>query len=384
MYSPHIPDSESGSGSDSGSDSGSESESVSGVSTDGEMEGLDQWRTMIQMPPPARLVSDPLALAGSSAVIDSPVPTTDLGRGGSLHATAIEFEEKRETYVIMVNSLDRDQQVYPLPTQARLKLPRVYRNVERIDIVQIKFFCGLYAISAARRNNGLWISDASGQRLVSVPDGTYTLGQLMTTLATALTVSGPLTYTVTWNSVTGRVTIAASGPFSLLFQSTLPVYRQTAYSEWGLGWNLGFGGQPADLTGASSYTADHWPRLVDDYVYLQLNETEHMNEVDHTELEVTSLAQDSTGQVAHYFGKLLLNNYGCWAQTFVEAPKSFKPVLGRLERLTFTWTDRHGVALTGLDAASCDWHMALRITELVEVQKANTSLTQSLTGSGSA
>jgi hypothetical protein len=333
------------------------------------MEGLDQWRTTIQLPQPARFVADPEAMAGNPQIPNIPMPPL---------ATAIEFEEKRETHVIMVNSLDRDQQVYPLPTQARLKLPRVYRNVERIDIVQIKFFCGLYAISAARRNNGLWISDASGQRLVTVPDGTYTLGQLTATLGAAMTASGSLTYTVSWNPVQGRVTIAATGPFSLLFQSTLPVYRQSVYSEWGLGWNLGWGGQPADLSGSAAYTADHWPRLVDDYLYLQLNETEHMNEVDHTELEVTSLAQDSTGQVSHYFGKLLLNNYGCWAQTFIESPKTFKPVLGRLERLMFTWTDRHGVALTGLDAASCDWHMALRITEVVEVQKSDTTLTQSL------
>ena len=81
--------------------------------------------------------------------------------------------------------------------------------------------------------------------------------------------------------------------------------------------------------------------------------------------------------MAHYFGKLLLNNFGCWAQTFVEAPKTFKPVLGRLERLNFTWTDRHGLVLDGPDAASCDWHMALRITEIVEVPTADSSLAQS-------
>jgi hypothetical protein len=282
----------------------------------------------------------------------------------------------------MVNSLDRDQQVYPLPTQARLKLPRIYKNVERIDIVQVKFFCGLYAISAARKNNGIWVTDPSGSgfstRFAIVPDGTYTLSQLTSTLAASLSLGSSLTYSVTWNSVTGRITIAATGSFSLLFESKLPVYQQTAYSEWGLGWNLGFGGQPVDLTGATSYTADHWPRLVDDYLYLQLNETEHMNEVDHTDLEVRAMSQDSTGQVSHYFGKLLLNNYGCWAQTFVEAPKTFKPVLGRLERLMFTWTDRHGNVLTTPDAASCDWHMVLRLTEIVEVQKADTTLTQSL------
>ena len=373
MYNPHIPpESDSETEPDTGSDT-SDTASVSSASTDGEMVSLEHWRQAARalIPEPVRSMLPP---AGDD-VPDSPIATEN---GRALFNTEIVFVEERRTHVIMVNSLDRDQQVYPLPTQARLKLPRIYKNVERIDIVQVKFFCGLYAISAARKNNGIWVTDPSGTRFVTVPDGTYTLGQLTSTLATSLSLGSSLTYTVTWNSVTGRITIAATGSFSLLFESKLPVYQQTAYSEWGLGWNLGWGGQPVDLTGATTYTADHWPRLVDDYVYLQLNETEHMNDVDHTDLEVTSMTQDSTGQVSHYFGKLLLNNYGCWAQTFVEAPKAFKPVLGRLERLMFTWTDRHGSILSTPDAASCDWHMALRITEIVEVQKADTTLTQSL------
>jgi hypothetical protein len=337
------------------------------------MVGLDYWRQAAHavFPPPVRTLLPPVG----DDVPETAVPAEN---GRSLYNTQISFEQQRQTHVIMVNSLDRDQHVYPLPTQARLKLPRVYKNVERIDIVQVKFFCGIYAITAARGNNAILVSDASGNRTVSVADGSYTLGQLMTALTTALNSGGAVTYSISWNAVTGRITIAASGPFSLLFQSKLPVYQQSAYSEWGLGWVLGFGGQPVDLTGAATYTATYWPRLVDDYIYLQLNESEHMNAIDHTEVEVTSLSQDSTGQVAHYFGKLLLNNYGCWAQTFIEAPKTFSPVLGRLERLMFTWTDKNGAILGSPDVASCDWHMTLRITEIVEVQKPNTSLTLSL------
>jgi hypothetical protein len=298
-----------------------------------------------------------------------------------MYTTQLKFEEKRVSHVIMINSLDRDQTVYPLPTQVRLKLPRVYKNVERIDIVQVKFFCGLYVISAARKNNILPVLVGSDPGVVAViPDGTYTLSQLLVALQAALTTAVPaLTWSVSYNPVAGRVTVAASGPFSLPFQSVLPVYNQEAWSEWGLGWNLGFGGQPVDLSGSTVYTADHFPRLIDDYIYLQLNDTEHMNEVDHTDVEKTGITQDSTGQVAHYFGKLLLNQFGCWAQTFVEAPKTFKPVLGRLERLQLTWTDRHGNPIGGVDAASCDWHMTLRITELLEVPVPDSSLILSQT-----
>ena len=63
--------------------------------------------------------------------------------------------QKRVSQIVMVDSLDRDQNVYPLPTEVRLKLPRTYKNVEQIEIVQIKFFCGIYSISDTYRSE--WI-----------------------------------------------------------------------------------------------------------------------------------------------------------------------------------------------------------------------------------
>jgi hypothetical protein len=372
MYSPYVNNNEGGDTSESDT-SGSSSEYDSS-SEDGQMDAITHWQNA------ARALLGPTSVATSlQAVGDSVAATPEAaGTDNGMFNTRIQFEEKRRTHVIMVNSLDRDQNVYPLPTQMRLKLPRLYKNIERIDIVQIKFFCGLYAISAARKNNTLVVDVSGISYIAAIPDGAYTLSQLIASLQAALiSVTGDSSFTVSFNPIVGRVTIAAAVAFSLPFQSSLPSFNQAAYSEWGLGWNLGWGGQPADTPVALSQSADHFPRLNDDYIYLQMNDTEHMNEIDHTDVEKTGKTQDSTGQVAHYFGKLLLNNFGCWAQTFVEAPKTFKPVLGRLERLNFTWTDRHGNVLDGPDAASCDWHMALRITEIVEVPTADSSITQS-------
>ena len=121
--------------------------------------------------------------------------------------------------------------------------------------------------------------------------------------------------------------------------------------------------------------ASAFPRIYDDYLFLQLNPTEHMNMVDHTSQENVARTQESTGQVAHYFGKLLLNNFGCYSQTFVELPKEFRPVLPRLERLNVDWLDRYGNALPADGGAgSCDWHMTLRITEIVEAPTAGSAL----------
>ena len=374
-YNPNVEESESDTDTEStaGSETGSEFPNIAYKPTQNTIthaDALQQWASF------AKSSTDVIeTFQDTINNSDDPVPKdTIIG----LSNTTLKFEERKQTHIIMVDSLDRDQHSYPLPTQFRLKLPRIYKNVERIDILNVKFFCGIYAISASRKNNTLWLSDINGQRPIVIPDGTYTLPILMSTLSAELN-TGTVKYTATFNAITGRIQIKGSSIFSLLFYSkALPLYNQTAYSEWGLGWVLGWGGQPVDQTGKTSYTANNFPRIIDDYIYLQLNDTERMNSIDHTDVENSSTSQESTGQVAHYFGKLLLNTFGCYAQTFVEAPKHFAPVLGRLDRLNFTWTDRRGNPLLGPDAASCDWHMALRVTEIVEAPTASSTLMQSM------
>jgi hypothetical protein len=275
--------------------------------------------------------------------------------------------------MLMVDSLDRDQRIYPYPTQFKLRLPRTYRNVVRIDIVQVKMLSGFYNISAAKGNNTITITQSGESLTFTIPDGTYSLQQLLTTLQEQFDLVSP-SYSIEYSCTTGRITIYASDPFTLPFTAT-------AVSDWGLGWNLGFGGPAAtvtatDCSGGTLYcaTATCFPRLTTDYIYLRLNEPEFMNTVDHTDLEDTAVSQDPTGQIAHYFGKLLLNDFGCYAQTFIESPKVFAPVLGRLDRLSFTWVDRYGNPFVGPDALSCDWNMALRVVEIQDRADASSTL----------
>lgn len=337
---------------------------------DARLQSMDRWRVAAQswVPGPGRDV-----MMGATAPAGAGAEDTGLG----MHNTRTTFAERRDVSVLMVDSLDRDQRVYPLPTQMRLALPRVYKNVERIDIVQVKMLSGFYALSAARGNSTLSLIVADVSYSVTIPDGTYSMQQLVDVMNGLFAATAGLTdVTMSFDCVAGRVVLeyAGAGTFSLPFFSTSPTTRQGLYSGWGLGWNLGFGGLPADYEGATRYVAVAFPRLYDDYVFLRLNDTEHMNTVDHTGLENVAISQDSTGQVGHYFGKLLLNTFGCYAQTFVEAPKRFNPVLGRLDRIQFEWVDRWGNVLTGPDAASCDWHMTLRIVEVVEGPRSSASL----------
>jgi hypothetical protein len=294
-----------------------------------------------------------------------------------LRNTSFQYETRRQTGVLMLDSLDRDFQAFPLPTSLTLHLPRTYRNVERLDIVQLRFFNGLFPFSAARGNTTIYINTTP----YSIPDGNYTITQLISALNTAFT-NPPAGVTASFDANKGRVILTCGGSFALNFKTGLLPTQLSANSGWGLGWNLGFGGPAMDLSGATSYTAPCAPRIYDEYIYLQLNVPEHMNMVDHTSPENTSITQESTGQTAHYFGKLLLNNFGCWSQTFVEMPKIFRPVLGRLDRLTVTWLDRYGQPfpppappLIDVGAQSCDWHMTVRVVEIAEGPTATSALT---------
>ena len=333
---------------------------------DGRMQAMDQWRSQ---------ALSWIAGPGRAPVVEGPGAPPVSGVG--LQNTALQFTEQHVVHTLMVDSLDRDQRVYPLPTQLKLRLPRTYRNVARIDIVQVKMLSGFYAFSATKGNVSLPIYDMSGALIApidpsaaTVPDGTYSIQQLVDS------VNLPSGFEMNYNCTTGRISICGDEPFQLV-----PPPAPLPATDWGLGWNLGFGGPattiqsiPTDCSGGNSVFATYFPRLTTDYIYLRLNDTEFMNSVDHTDLENTAVTLDPTGQVSHYFAKLLLNDFGCYAQTMIESPKIFAPVLGRLDRLSFTWVDRQGRPLAGPDAASCDWHMTLRITEIQDRASAGSTL----------
>lgn len=360
-------------GSESDATTGSESDTPAHMRAgyDTRAASMDQWRRTMSaswLPTPGRR-----ATIVESQPIGTPAPGVRQPRQHT--------KTRRVTSVLMIDSLDRDQTIYPLPTSLRLKLPRVYKNVERVAVVQVRMLNGILPFAAIRGNTTLYITQSAVTTAYTIPDGSYSTTSLTAALNTALnSPPTPANITPEFLAATGQFSFTSANPFSFAFDTTLPTAMSGRQSNWGLGWNLGFGGPPAtydavSVGGVYVLTAPVFPRIYDDYMFLQLNETEHMNMVDHTSQEIVAKSQDSTGQVAHYFGKLLMNNFGCYSQTMVELPKEFRPVIPRLERLNVDWLDRYGAAYTAAaGAGSCDWHMTLRITEIVEVPKATAAL----------
>ncbi len=105
-----------------------------------------------------------------------------------------------------------------------------------------------YGHEITRENNFINFSEGGPELTAELSVGAYTLTDFVTELQSALNQEGALTYTVTVSRTTRKITIAATGTFSLLTNSG----SQAALAPWEL---MGFS-EVSDKTGSSSYLGD--------------------------------------------------------------------------------------------------------------------------------
>ena len=161
------------------------------------------------------------------------------------------------------------------------------------------------------------------------------------------------------STVISRNRITDPLPFQLLLSSFLLPPYTTQYDQWGLGYNLGF--NKVDTAPSVSVTSATFIRIVDDYIYLQLNPEYNMNSLSVSGKEDKSMCLDSSAQESKYFSKILLNDFASFCRTAVQMPKSFNPVLGKYEMLSCQLLDRNGVPINNTD---CEYDFVLEITEI--------------------
>jgi hypothetical protein len=157
--------------------------------------------------------------------------------------------------------------------------------------------------------------------------------------------------------------------FSFLFDSTLSAVRKDLEYEWGLGWNLGY--PKRDLPFDTVQRATSFFKILDDYIYLKLNQEFWMNRLDSSGPENLSVTHETTGQTNQFAAKLLLANFGSYAQTMIQNPVNFNPVLTAIDKLTFQWVDIAGVQIDNFD---CEWNAAVQISEQVMQATPNSTI----------
>lgn len=158
-------------------------------------------------------------------------------------------------------------------------------------------------------------------------------------------------------------------PFELQFSTSVAPQVANRDTDWGLGYNLGF--DRSNYSNLTSYSAPTFYKILDDYIYLQLNESLSMNVLDTTSRENLSTTQESTGEVKKYFSKLLLGGYGNYSGTAIGTTVTFNPPVGKLDKFIFNWVDIDGNVIDNND---CDWSAVLLVNEQDQIATADSSL----------
>ena len=166
--------------------------------------------------------------------------------------------------------------------------------------------------------------------------------------------------------------------FSLLFKSGLKPPYTTAYDRWGLGWNLGF--EKLDTLYSTRFVARTFLRIVDEFIYMKLNDEFNVNCIDSSDKENLSKSRDANGITGGYFGKLLLNAFGNYSQTFVQSAKFMPAIIPKVDQLRFSFVDSRNNKLSNLDS---EFNVSVEITEVMEILDVKSGLTGSLSGAPS-
>ena len=196
------------------SDSEYESDTDSDVVTD----GYTSEESLIDIP-------------GKNPPVETAVPALIKDPGTILMTdsvgTKFETAESRNTFLLTINSRDRDTRVYPLPTYFTLRLPRVLKNVKQINISQMNLLNSFFNFSVEKGNTFMYVLesgrtilsngvDISNSVRINIRNGTYTADSLVNELTEAMNTT-PLFTGITFADFAAA--FRNTGNYSLMFNT---------------------------------------------------------------------------------------------------------------------------------------------------------------------
>lgn len=226
---------------------------------------------------------------------------------------------------------------------------RVFKNVTSIKLSSLEFPNTFYTFSTARGNTSFKVNSI----LVTIPDGNYTISELITTLGPLL----PTGVTVQYSSNTNKVKFSTTTTsLSLSFSEST-----TGPNGNGIGYNLGFS-SPTPIVinpspGTYTCTSDQFVDVVQDtYVYLAIND---YNLVEHQEYGQTHF--DAFAKITLQTGKGTMiydNNYTNSSTKEYHFPQ---PV--NISRFEIKVLDAYGQVL---DLQGANFSMTLELQEVID------------------
>lgn len=236
-YMPYISDSGSDSGSESDSTNSSETSFKSDTSSSGYAErvkpslpnfrALAQGLSLSQLSGPDFDISGVMSAAGSPLQSGHPTFANYVipkdASGGELKSSSQSI-----TSIIMLNSGDRDRNIFVQPTNVTLRLPRTYSNVTNFQVVQMKLLSAFFYFRADKHNTDITIQELdrtvldADEKIVEniittyLREGTYDINSLIGELNTKLNVT-PIFYDFPNGFQDFAPRFAATGDFSIGF-----------------------------------------------------------------------------------------------------------------------------------------------------------------------
>ena len=250
QYVPYKSDSESDSGSESDTSFSSDSSSSSYAS-----------KMAATVPRDFRALANGLSLGRIGAVtpevkttvISSPPLGSDLTNG---YATFTNYQIPKDpsgneiksasqniTSIIMLDSRDRDRNVFVQPTNVTLRLPRVYSNITNFQLVQIKLLSAFFYFRADKNNLDVSIlelgrtqTDVGGNIVPNIiksliRQGTYNISSLLAELVTQLNIT-PLFYDFPNGFQDFAPRFAATGDFTINFNFPGDTYYDSLLNQY--------------------------------------------------------------------------------------------------------------------------------------------------------
>ena len=166
----------------------------------------------------------PISGGGPSKPFESNTLTTNTG-------TKFEEQAVTNSNLFMINSRDRDTNTYPQPTFFTLRLPRVFKNIKKINISQLNLLNSFFNFTASAGNTFMYVQEQGRQPVkVQIRDGTYSSGDLVTELTSALN-STPLFADITLGDFisgfqsTGNFTPLFNTPGTVVYNSLTQTYQ---------------------------------------------------------------------------------------------------------------------------------------------------------------
>ena len=175
---------------------------------------------------------------------DAPKPQPDLSGEEFYGRTKFVTADGNETSIIMIDSRYRDRIAYPQPTYCTLRLPRIYKNITAINMVEMKLLTSFYFFRPSKANTDITVYERDRMTFNPftctitstivkryIDTGSYTIDQLQAEIQQKLNYT-PLFYDYP-NGIGGFIDLfAATGDYGANFNEPGDWFYNNTTNQW--------------------------------------------------------------------------------------------------------------------------------------------------------